>query len=152
MRTAASILLTFIMAACDPAQCPQMSGPFGPCITGYSACAEGSTCLSTADGDICLPPSPDGAPPQGYGTCIAKLGGTLSCMTGGSCLLTCDEDADCLGGTVCSEAAGACVWPPQSPGETTGTSTAGELSSSPSTGTTEAPADPSTSTTGTSTG
>jgi hypothetical protein len=125
-----TLLVLFALSACDPAQCPQISGPFGPCIPGYSACADGSTCLSTEVGDMCLPSSAEGAPPVGYEACAMTLGKRLSCTAGGDCRILCDVDAECGGGTTCSKA-GACVWPYPPAAETTGTSEVGDVSSSP---------------------
>lgn len=130
MKRLLAALFIAIFPACDPSQCPQVSGPFGPCVPGYSACAEGSTCLSAETGDMCLPSSPDGLPPAGYEECASTLNKHVECTAGGTCHLPCTLDAECGGGTVCSKA-GACVWPYQPASETTGTSEANDVSSSP---------------------
>lgn len=132
-----ALVLSALLSACDPGQCPQVSGPFGPCVPGYSACAEGSTCLAAETGDMCLPASPDGNPPVGYEACALTLGKRVVCGVGGTCRIECDIDAECGGGTVCSKA-GLCVWPPPLTSDTTST-TAGDVSSSASEGMTVAP-------------
>ena len=98
---------------------------------GALACSEGLQCLATVDGDMCVPLAPDGTPPAGTDVCSAKVGGAVACVSG-ACVLACVTDAQCLSGTVCSEVPGVCVWPPQSGGGTTGTSTSGvEVSGEP---------------------
>lgn len=142
----AIVLAALVLPACDPGQCPQVSGPFGPCVPGYSACAEGSTCFVAETGDMCLPTSLDGTFPAGYEACALQLGKRLTCTVGQTCRIECDIDAECGGGTVCSKA-GLCVWPPAATADTTST-TAGDVSSSAS----EAMTAPMTTTIETSTG
>lgn len=156
MRRIAFIFTIALAPACDadiqvgdvietfnlpPADCGKPGKTYGPCAD--ESCGADLYCLETVDGNMCVPYAVNGHPAKSAASCKTKYGNGFQCVSG-VCLHLCSVDTDCLGGTICSEIPGVCVWsytPAGSTGEV-------EMTSSPSTGTTEAP-DPSTGTTGT---
>lgn len=104
-----------------------MPGPgeaLGPCRpTRDDQCDPDLLCLTTPDGSICQPTCADCSAGE-HDACIADLGDDgFTCEAGQGCLLPCEDDAGCHGGTVCGLYAESgpvkvqfCVWPrPETP-------------------------------------
>lgn len=116
------MLLTLIasmgLGACDliePGECLDVGQMFGPCMPDAEVpqgCAEGLACIEVPEGRICLPGS-DVDESDEASECAAWRG-EMSCSDAyGLCFLVCDKDdpRDCLGGTVCDDRHGLCVYP-----------------------------------------
>lgn len=131
-----SLALTSTLTACDtdapsadeaeffklpPSVCGRSGGPYGSCNYELSnTCGQELYCFESTAGSMCVPYAVDGQQPKMFATCKAKYGSALDCASG-VCFHLCDEDADCLGGTVCSEIPGVCVWPTSDGGDTSST-------------------------------
>lgn len=113
--------LTFITATCtsiicsagyEPGECLGEAEMFGPCIDGF--CADGLTCKTTSQGDVCLPTMRDaismGAKAEECAEARTSLG--MWCNKNwNTCHMPCAYDSHCLDGTVCAEDWEICVYP-----------------------------------------
>lgn len=109
VATCSSIICS---AACDlPSQCTSDGNLFGQCIN--HACNDGLTCFSGLAGDVCVRAAIEDVQPEDD-ACAVQIGdGQVECNDTHwwACLVVCDNDAQCWGGTVCEENIGACMHP-----------------------------------------
>lgn len=116
MRHIANVALSgvaLLAVGCNPAECGDPGGMFGPCEV--KTCAAGLQCFSAESGDICVPSSSLEGDDLVL-ACAAAVGREgLSCAYEvDQCRVSCD-DADgaeaCDSGAVCDPESQTCVYP-----------------------------------------
>lgn len=97
-----------------PHKCGDEGQLFGPCPPDTHLCAPGLICLdSLPEGTICGVDDQEAWGGLHTIACAAEVGVKApTCdFFNDDCYSPCTSDAECLGGTVCSQQWGACVWP-----------------------------------------
>lgn len=120
---AVSTCSSIICGGCDwppidipppPPGCGEEGQLFGPCPPDTHLCAPGLICLdSLPDGTICGVDKASGPDGVEVVACAAQFGAKApTCdFFNEDCYSPCEDEPDCLNGTVCSHDWGACVWP-----------------------------------------
>lgn len=100
-------------AACDwiePGECMSPGNLFGPCVDHQ--CNGDLSCFTGLAGEMCIRLLDDEIQPDEE-VCRKWIGGTTyDCNNiDKACLVHCDNDGQCKGGTVCEEFVGVCLYP-----------------------------------------
>jgi hypothetical protein len=102
-----------IICGCDmiePGECLAAGEMFGPCRE--QACGPGLLCMATTQGSICTPELDVIGTPEAESCALWRGTYGLFCSEEWDlCYIPCQDDTQCIGGTVCAEDWEMCVYP-----------------------------------------